>query len=95
MRKFSYMNANFVAAAVPAAAAVAGAGFWGKAAPIMEAVGLATLPAQLLPMFVENRDTKALKAIRAEDKRRLASGLLPLPMTNTIAKNISQLPPVK
>ena len=70
---------------------VAGQGFWAKAGPIMEAVGLATLPASLAPMFVESKDTRALKAIREEDKMREAMKLGRLPMTESVSTKIKAI----
>lgn len=91
MTKFAYMApsscANF-----NLLHKVGGKDFFTKAAPIMEAIGLATLPATMLPMFMESKDVSALKSVRNEDKKRMVMGLPPLSMTPSVQKKINALP---
>lgn len=56
-------------------------GKWGKAGVIANVGMMAGTPLMLAPMFMEDANTKAVKAMRAEDKAREARGLKPLAAT--------------
>lgn len=99
MQEFSFFQppsttgANFklLSKLATGGAKVGKGGFWEKAGPIMEAVGIATLPLSLAPSFIESADTRALKTMRNEERIRQAKGLAPLPVTDTVADKLKDL----
>lgn len=84
-------NFGILKAGAKAAVKAPGSGFWGKAAPIMEAAGLATLPLSLAPLVVKSADTRALETMRNEDRIRKNRGFDTLPMTDGIQTKINAL----
>lgn len=56
-------------------------GKWGKAGVIANVGMMAGTPLMLAPLFMEDANTKAVKAMRAEDKKRELMGLKPLAAT--------------